>query len=243
MMKTKISVILGLIMIGTFACAGAAQNQIDGKWKLTGYNFAEKRSFPIEKMEINLTVTDGTKIGGKSACNLYSGTIVLGPGGAMKLKTITMTEMACNEINGSFEGAFLQVLDKASRYEVKGNTLTITDAATGQFLRFEREGQPQPDATPLPVDKPPAAEHEIIFVANRTSPCPGIQKCLRVKYEKNDAWQDYNDVIMGFDPKPGRFYKIEIERGGDRRSMRPGIFHHKLVRILKTSTREKDIYR
>ena len=53
------------------------------------------------------------------------------------------------------------------------------------------------------------------------------------------------DEIIGFNFKPGRFYKIEVERVGDPPSL-PGdvtVYRHELVRVIKTSKREKDIYR
>jgi hypothetical protein len=40
-------------------------------------------------------------------------------------------------------------------------------------------------------------------------------KCLRIKKEKSGAWQDYFDTIIGFKPKAGWFYKIEVVRVGD----------------------------
>jgi len=239
-----ISTLSILAVVLTLASCAVAQGSMEGKWKISGYDFSDKRAFPLDKMEVTLTVDKDMHIGGKSACNLYSGSITIGPGGAIKLGSITMTEMACNEVNGTFEGEFLQILDKASHYEVKGGTLTITDTATGHFLRFQREGNPIPQ--PKPKSQPQMqGEHEVLFVGNHMSKCSGIEplKCLMIKREKSGAWQDYYDSIIGFTPKHGRFYKIEVEQMGDRRSARPGIFRLKLVRILKTSTREKDIYR
>jgi heat shock protein HslJ len=221
-----------------------AQNPIEGKWKITSYNFAEKREFPLAQLDVTLTVDRDLHIGGKSGCNIYSGSISLGPGSAMKLGSITSSDMACREIPGSFEGGFLDVLSSASRYEVKGGTLTITDTSTGHFLRFERVGGAVPQSSP----KSSQGKHEIFYVSNKTGNCPIIAplKCLLVKQEKSAQWKEYYDEIIGFKFKPGLFYKIEVKRVGDEPSGLPGdvtVYRHKFVRILKSSVREKDIYR
>ena len=161
----------------------------------------------------------------------------------MKLGTVTTTDMACNELNGSFEGEFMSVLTKANRYELKGNTLTLTDTATGHYMRFENmSGTTEP---PVGSDE---TQHEIFYIANRTAKCAAIspQRCLLIKKEKDGTWEKYYDSIIGFTPKPGRFYKIEVARSGDPPSGLPGdvtIYRHKLVHIVRSSTRERDIYR
>ena len=245
----KISILSLLALVLTFAACAAAQSSMEGKWQISAYNFSDKRTFPLDKMEITLTVDQDMHIGGRSACNLYSGTITVGPRGAMKLSTITTTDMACNEINGTFEGEFLEVLSKASHYEVKERTLTITDTASGHFLRFVRADKPAPVPLPQPTPTPQVqSEREIFFIGNRMSNCSGVQpiKCLRIKKEKSGAWQDYFDTIIGFKPKAGWFYKIEVARVGDAPSGLPGdvtVYRHKLVRVIRSSTREKEIYR
>jgi hypothetical protein len=96
----------------------------------------------------------------------------------MKLSTITSTDMACcNEINGTFEGEFLEVLSKASHYEVKERTLTITDTASGTFpavraLPTNRAPVPLPQPTPTPQVQ---SERGIFFIGNRMSNCSGVQ--------------------------------------------------------------------
>lgn len=240
-----ISVVVLAVAGLIFSISASAQNAVEGKWKISGYSFADKRDFPLDTLEVTLTVDRDMHIGGRSACNLYSGNISIGPGNAMKLGAITSTEMACREMPGSFEGAFLDVLSNASRYDVKGDVLTITDTSTGHFLRFERVGgrsKPEPPAKAAP------GKHEIFYIANKNGNCPIIAplKCMLTKQDKSAAWKEYYDEIIGFKFKPGRFYKIEVKRVGDQPSGLPGdvtVYRHKLVRILKTSIRERDIYR
>jgi hypothetical protein len=150
---------------------------------------------------------------------------------------------------GTFESAFMKVLDKASRYEIKGDTLTLTDPSTGHFLRFRREGSPMPEpaAAPKPAPGTPAVR-EVFFISKNSAKCPitAPMRCLLLKENRNAPWKKYYDEIIGFNFRPGRFYKIEVERVGGEPSGLPGdvtVYRHKLVRILKTSTREKDIYR
>jgi hypothetical protein len=36
---------------------------MEGKWQISAYNFADKRTFPLDKMEITLTVDQDMHIG------------------------------------------------------------------------------------------------------------------------------------------------------------------------------------
>lgn len=237
---TRNSMIAVLVLV--LAAAASAQTSIEGKYKISGYNFEDKRVYPLEKMDVTLNIDRDMKIGGRSACNLYSGSLLLGKGRSMKLDTMTSTEMACSEMIGSFEGDFMNVLSRADRYDLKEGTLTFTDTSTGHFLRFQRV-----DAVQTPPATEPA-QHETFYISNRTANCPIIapQRCLLIKKDKTGAWEKYYDSIIDFVPRRGRFYKIEVERYGDPPSGLPGdvsIYRHKLVRILKSSGRERDIYR
>jgi heat shock protein HslJ len=244
----QISVFGLLIAALIFTSCATAQQSIEGKWKISGYTFADKRNFPLDKLEVTLNVDRDIKIAGRSACNLYSGSVTLGPGNSIKLRSFTSTDMACQEIPGSFEGEFMNLLSNADRYELKGGTLTLTDTATGHFLRFERAGVPQPIVTPTPVNDPPESDkHEVFYVSNKSANCPIIAplRCMLIKGDKTAPWKKYYDEIIGFKFKPGRFYKIEVERVGEPSGL-PGdvtVYRHRLVRVIKTSKKEKDIYR
>lgn len=127
-----------LIVIGILTQTAAAQNRLEGKWRLTGYSFPTKRAFPINKIDINLSVQSTMQISGRAGCNLYSGTIELASAGRMKVGPLTSTDMACDDVRGSFETLFLQTLGNATKYALKGTTLTLTDPSTKSFLRFRR---------------------------------------------------------------------------------------------------------
>lgn len=70
---TKMIMICGcLILINAVAARVEAQVHLNGKWKLTGYNFSPKQEFAIEKMTVDLTIT-GNRIGGHSGCKFLAG--------------------------------------------------------------------------------------------------------------------------------------------------------------------------
>lgn len=246
---TRWTSILGILAAAlAFSTGAVAQGKIEGKWTINGYNFSDQRQFPLDKMEVTLAVEPDMKISGRSGCNLYSGSMTAGPAGAMKVGAVTSTDMACQDPIGAFESEFMKVLDQASRYEVKGDTLTITDTATGHFLRFRRSDGSAPIDDRKPVDNTPPAVSEIFFISKNSAKCPIIapSRCLLVKAERNAPWKKYYDDIIGFTFKPGRFYKIEVERVGGEPSGLPGdvtVYRHKLVRIVKTSAQERNIYR
>ena len=135
---TKMILISGcLIMINAFASRAGAQDQINGKWKLTGFNFSTKQKFSIEKMTVDLTITDN-KIGGHSGCNIFGGNITITRKGKMKVGPLTSTERFCDEVSGQFESLFTDTLQNASKISLKNGILTITETKKKTFLRFER---------------------------------------------------------------------------------------------------------
>lgn len=144
-------------MINAFSSGGSGQSTIDGKWKLTGYSFTPKTAFPIEKMTIDLTVERNTRIGGRSGCNMYGGSVTFEPKGKMKVGPLTSTDMACDEMTNQFESLFTQTLQHATQYSLDGGRLVFTDPTTKNYLRFERTGHQASEktaATALPIADP-----------------------------------------------------------------------------------------
>ncbi len=144
---TKILLIYGcLIMINMFASRVGAQDQLNGKWKLTGYSFSSKQAFPIKTMKIDLTITDN-RIGGNSGCNIFGGYVTFLGGGKIKIGPLTSTEMFCNETTGKFESLFTDTLQNATSYSMKKGVLTISAPAKKSFMRFEQFKEPVKNKT------------------------------------------------------------------------------------------------
>ncbi len=238
---TKLILIYGLlILINACVTRGASQDDLNGKWKLTGYNFSPKQEFPIEKMEINLTVTDNKQIGGRSGCNIFGGDMAVGPGNKIKVGVLTSTEMFCDEMTGQFESLFLGTLQNASQYTLEDGVLTFTESKTKGFLRFER------DLDEKPAGNPTTEERLTFFVRNRLADCDAKTdvKCLQIKSDRNSIWHVLSDPIVGFDFKPGRFYKIEVIREkAENVPNKPSFYRYKLARVIKSVKNEKDLYK
>ena len=237
---TKIILIYGfLILINAFASRGAAQDELNGKWKLTGYNFSTKQEFPIEKMVVDLTITDNKQIGGRSGCNLYSGAVNIGPGNKIKIGPLTWTERACDETTAEFESRFLDALQNASQYTLKNGVLTISDPKMTNVLRFARDKE-------TVIETPAEETPQTYFVRNRLVNCEAktTVKCLQIKTDRNSIWHVFRDPIAGFDFKPGRYYKIEVRRDKPANTANQASFYHyRLVRVIRSAKNEKDLYK
>src|SRR3954447_23493631 len=128
---TKLILIYGLlILVNACVTRGASHGDLNGKWKLTGYNFTPSQEFPIEKMTIDLTITDNKKIGGRSGCNIFGGDITVLPDHKIKVGPLTSTEMFCDELTGQFESLFTGTLQNATEYSLANEVLTISDPKT-----------------------------------------------------------------------------------------------------------------
>ena len=237
---TKLILIYGLlILINACVTRGASHGDLNGKWKLTGYNFTPSQEFPIEKMTIDLAITDNKKIGGRSGCNIFGGEIAVLPDHKIKVGALTSTEMFCDEITGQFESLFTNTLQNATEYSLENEILTFSDPKTKNSLRFEHDRQEKP------VDAA-AEDKQTFFVSSRKANCDDASsaKCLQIKTDKASAWHVLRDPITGFDPKPGRFYQIEVlrERAPNQPS-KPSFYTYKLSRIIRSVKVEKDLYK
>ena len=237
---TKLLLIYGLlILINACVTRGAPHGDINGKWRLTAYRFTPNQEFAIEKMEIFVSISDNKQIGGKSGCNIFGGDLTVLAGHKVKVGPLTSTEMFCDEITGKFESLFTGVLQNATGYSLENGVLSFFEPKTN-FLRFER----------LPADNPvnqPTTEERVTwFVGNRLVNCTTTtaEKCMRIKTEKSSAWHVLSDPIIGFDFKPGRFYKIEVIREKTANGPgKPSFFRYKLNRVLKTVRNENQLYK
>lgn len=238
---TKLILIYGfMILFNACVTRGASQGDINGKWKLTGYSFTPMQDFPIEKMTIDLTITDNKKIGGRSGCNIFGGDLTVGPGHQIKVSTLTSTEMFCDEITGQFESLFTGTLQNATGYSLEKEVLTFTNTKTKNYLRFER------DRDKGPVVEPTTEERMTFFVRDRKINCDEQTKtkCLQIKNDKNSIWHVLRDPINGFDFKPGHFYKIEVIREKAKNEPnKPSFYRYKLERIIRSVKIEKDLYK
>lgn len=97
---------------------------IAGDWKLT--HFGHDEAVP-DGIEITLTVA-GEAIGGRSACNRYSGGLVEGesPGDVRSAGPMASTRMLCPEPVMEWEGRYLRALEGLTKYSYLGGRLVLS---------------------------------------------------------------------------------------------------------------------
>lgn len=98
-----------------------------GSWTLTKLSMSGSlKSYKLfSKVKLNFEDT-GDRINGQSTCNNYNGPCALDSGapGAFDASDIMATKKFCK--NGmSTESAYLQALEEADSYSLKGKTLTL----------------------------------------------------------------------------------------------------------------------
>ena len=238
---TKLILIYGLlIVLNACVTRGASHGDINGKWKLTGYNFATKQEFAIETMTVFVSISDNKQIGGNSGCNIFGGDLTVMPGHKIKVGTLISTDRFCDEITGSFESLFTDTLQNSTEYTLEGKVLTFSNLKSKSWLRFER------DRDETHVSPPATEERMTFFIRDRLTNCETnpSEKCLQFKTEKTSAWHVLAERIDGFDFKPGRFYKIEVIRvKAKNEPNNPSFYRYKIGRIIRSVRNEKDLYK
>jgi heat shock protein HslJ len=136
------SVVLGLAVLGCSEAGSpsAVSGPVDatGSWQLTGGQtdgiaLALAPDFPI-----SMTV-DGSQVSGRSACNSYSGEIVV-DGGRVRFSQTSMTQMACQDPVMAAESAFFAAMGRIGAASLDGGGLVLS--GPGVRLEFERLAPP-----------------------------------------------------------------------------------------------------
>jgi len=71
-----------------------------------------------------LVLRDGRpRAEGRAGCNKFSGPYTLSAGGQLRLGPLATTRSACPDL--ATEGAFLQALNRAQHYRIRGTTLSL----------------------------------------------------------------------------------------------------------------------
>jgi heat shock protein HslJ len=219
-----------IALVISSAAAVSAQAKILDDWKLVDFKFGQMDRFPIEGMNVTLTVdTIGLTISGNSGCNRYTGTFKFEDSGSLAVGPIIGTGSVCQEGAERFERKFREVLKSADSFSFEGGALTVTDVDTMSFLRFKR------------VIKPVLLTW---YVNREVVDCVGVvkTKCLQIKDKRDGDWQNFYGPIDGFEFKKGFYFIIELERvrREDPAADQPPYFH-RLLRIIRQTKKEKDL--
>jgi heat shock protein HslJ len=184
-MKKINLILLVFIMVITLSACQARNPAIQGElesstWVLSSYAGNQT----IEGSMITLTFADG-QISGSAGCNHYGGGFTV-QGQTIHFSDIYATEMYCMDPAGVMdqEQSYLAALMNANRFELTGDTLTIT-ANAEQTLVFEKQ---QVSTTPIP--EPTKTTYSTPTVEQ---PTPTVQPVL----EPPEGFIEYQDSVLG----------------------------------------------
>lgn len=91
-----------------------------------------------EDNRATLTFPSDGKVSGNGSCNRFSGTIVI-TGEHVKVGPLISTRMACPPPGMDTEKQYLDALEHADHYELKGTELAIYTVGSEQPMRFTRQ--------------------------------------------------------------------------------------------------------
>lgn len=137
-MRIYLSMLLAVLLVTT-SCAtgkkanGTAQPLANTKWVLTSFTDNGKEN-KVSNSRAFIKFDDSKKsVGGNGSCNNFGGSYTL-DGNNLSVSKVFSTKMFCQDVQKT-EDSFLRLLETASRYEIKGDHLTIYNAQ-GAVLHF-----------------------------------------------------------------------------------------------------------
>jgi putative lipoprotein len=101
-------------------------------WKLVELNAAAVE--PGDGKELHMIVRGADQVGGYAGCNQFTGSVTV-TGNGLSFGPIASTRRMCPDVMQQ-EGAFLQALEQASRYDISGEELAVENANGEVTMRF-----------------------------------------------------------------------------------------------------------
>ena len=120
-----------LVAISVFvlgACGGGASSPTPAPRSLEGTAWRAtliRDVAPVAGAEATIRFDRG-QAGGTTGCNSYGGAYVAGAGGAFRIESMMMTEMACDGPRGTQETVVVDILSHADRLEFIDGHLKIS---------------------------------------------------------------------------------------------------------------------
>lgn len=134
-MKKYLLILLIFVLALTACSARDASGSLVGSWRLISYGPPDALSPAVEDSEAGITFHEDGTLAGNSGCNGYGGNYTV-EGNQITFNEIISTLIFCDQPLGGQEEAVYQVLTETATFEIKGNTLTITN--NDRVLVFER---------------------------------------------------------------------------------------------------------
>ena len=126
MRKTIYLVLLFVLLLSACAAPSSGSGALQGTWKLTQYGSSDVMMPAVEDADASLTFADDGTVSGSGGCNSLGGTYEV-KGSEITFGQMTSTLMACDDARNAQESFVTQVLTGTAQYEVKDQTLTITN--------------------------------------------------------------------------------------------------------------------
>jgi heat shock protein HslJ len=137
-MRIYLSMLLA-VLVFTTSCAtgkkanGTSHSLTNTKWVLTNFTDNGKNT-KVENTRAFIRFDESKQsVGGNGSCNTFGGSYTL-TGNSLTVSKVFSTKMFCQDVQ-KIEDSFLRLLENASRYEIKGNTLTLYNNQ-GAILQF-----------------------------------------------------------------------------------------------------------
>lgn len=139
-MKRNIFAFLAIAVLLLTACTSASPGQdlVGSSWELVSLDDEPVAGRKMEGIAVTLEFMSSTEAGGSGGCNSFGAEYSATTDGSIDFSNIFSTLMAC-EIGSDVEAAYFSALDVSDRYQVDGQTLTIT--GNGHVLVFERTSE------------------------------------------------------------------------------------------------------
>lgn len=129
----KLGFLVTLFIALLTACDGTPSHpEVGTNWTLTRLTSAGQTLELDLSQPVTLAIGEKGQISGSAGCNSYGGEFKFKANGSLEAGPVEMTAMWCNS-GMEVESAFGHALTVVTRYELSGNSLTLS-SQEGQYL-------------------------------------------------------------------------------------------------------------
>jgi heat shock protein HslJ len=122
----RILLLLFFISLITSACRAQQSAAVVGTWKLSSYGSKNYPVAAVADAAATLTFDNRGSVTGNGGCNSLGGEYKV-DGNQITFDKIVSTLMACDSARMAQESAVTKVLSGTAEYEIKDNTLTLSN--------------------------------------------------------------------------------------------------------------------
>ncbi|MCJ8165215.1 copper resistance protein NlpE N-terminal domain-containing protein [Pontibacter sp. E15-1] len=115
--------------------AGTETDIMATHWKLVALNGQQLARQANQQRDPHFVLQpDGNSVTGYTGCNSFVGTYALSGSNGIRFSKMASTRMACLQM--THENAYLQVMETADSFSLKGDTLTLQTAGGASLAKF-----------------------------------------------------------------------------------------------------------